>query len=274
MIPRPPTLMNPQPRSAEPLPGSALSPHAESLRADLSALYALSQASQYVFASPLGPFPAAGRPAYLPRFVFFGPNACDESWRVAFLAGFDHRDLRASRALVSLATRLASDQETGHALNLTFFPLVDISGLISGAAERGLSFAHWGREGAPEIGLLAQDARQRAYHGFVRVETGAWDEDLICVSVRGAFAPAGSSDLELVTSEETRSLPVRFELENVRAEPVGPLSIADDLPFTPFELTLRIPGGWSDAAYQDAAVALLERFLRRYRALQAYGQHL
>jgi hypothetical protein len=94
------------------------------------------------------------------------------------------------------------------------------------------------------------------------------------VGVRGAFAPAGSSDLELVTSEETRSLPVRFELENGHGEVGGPLSIADDLPFTPFELTLRIPGGWSDAAYQDAAVVLLERFLRRYRALQAYGQHL
>jgi hypothetical protein len=274
MIPRPPTLMNSRPRTAAPAPGAALSPLAESLRADLSALYALSQASRHVFASPLGPFPAAGRPAYLPRFVFFGPNACDESWRVAFLAGFDHRDLRASRALVSLATRLVSDEETGHALNLTFFPVVDMGGLISGAAERGLSCAHWGREGVPEISLLAQDARQRAYHGFVRVESGAWDEDLICVGVRGAFAPAGSSDLELVTSEETRSLPVRFELENGHGEVGGPLSIADDLPFTPFELTLRIPGGWSDAAYQDAAVVLLERFLRRYRALQAYGQHL
>ena len=89
----------------------------------MSGLYALSQDSPYVFASPLGPLPAGGPGACLPRFVFFGPHACDESWRIAFLAGLDCRDLRASRALVALATRLATDGAAGHALNLTFFPL-------------------------------------------------------------------------------------------------------------------------------------------------------
>jgi hypothetical protein len=68
---------------------------------------------------------------------------------------------------------------------------------------------------------------------------------------------------------------VRFEGAAGAAAPEdGPLSIADDLPGSPFELTLRIPSTWSDDAYQHAVVTLLERFLRRYRAFQAYGQHL
>jgi hypothetical protein len=245
---------------------------AESLHSDLSALYALSQDSPYVFASPVGPFPAAGRQAYLPRFVFFGPHACDESWRLALLAGFDRADLRSSRALVALAARLATDSETGHGLNLSFFPLVDVAGLLSGGAGRDLAAARWNPDGPPEIALLERDARQRGYHGFVRIETGGGDEDLIVLQVRGAHADARSPDLELITSEETRTFPVRFE-----AGPVpdgGPLSLSDDLPFAPFELTLRIPASWSDEAYQHAAVTLLERFLRRYRAFQAYGQHL
>jgi len=246
---------------------------AEPLGSDLSALYALSQNSPYVFASPLGPFLAGARSAYLPRFVFFGPHACDESWRLAFLAGFDHRDLRASRALVALATRLATDSETGHALNLSFFPLVDVGGLASGLARRGLDRAHWGSATAPELVLLEKDARQRGYHGFVRVETSPPEEELIVLRVRGPFSGVLSPDLELITSEETRTFPVRFE-SDARQASEGPLSIAEDLPLSPFELTLRIPGSWSDEAYLHAAVTLLERFLRRYRAFQAYGQHL
>jgi hypothetical protein len=250
-------------------------PQTEPLRSDLSALYALSQNSKFVFASPLGPLPGMGRAAYLPRPVFFGPHACDDSWRLAFLAGLDHADLRSSRALVALVSRLASDSETGHALNLSFFPLVDVGGAASGAPGRGLASAHWGSSAFPEIRLLERDARQRSYHGFVRIETGGADEDLITLRVRGRLANALSPDLELITSEETRSFPVRFEGAAAAAAPEdGPLSISDDLPGSPFELTLRIPPAWSDDAFQHAAVTLLERFLRRYRAFQAYGQHL
>lgn len=248
---------------------------AGTLRSDLSELYALAQNSRYVFASPLGPLEAGGPPAYLPRFVFFGPCACDESWRIAFLAGFDCRDLRASRALLALATRLATRGEAGHALNLSFFPLVDVLGLVRGRADRGLTASPWGPGSAPEIGLLGRDARQRGYHGFVRVETGAPGDDLIVLRVRGVYSDAASPDLELITSEETRSFPVRFEARCGGAPARdGPLSIVRDLPLAPFELTLRIPPAWSDDAYQHAAVTLLERFLQRYRAFQAYGQHL
>jgi hypothetical protein len=242
---------------------------------ELSALYALSQDSRHVFASPLGPLSVRGKPAYLPRFVFFGPHASDDSWRVAFLAGLDHRDQRASRTLIALASLLAADSEAGHALNLTFFPMVDVGGLASGTAGRRLASSHWGRGAPPEIALLEKDARQRGYHGFVTVETAPPGDDMIGLRVRGPLADDLSTDLELITSEETGSFPVRFETEGGEgAASSGPLSIADDLPLAPFELTLRIPGSWSDAAYRHAAVTLLERFLRRYRAFQAYGQHL
>jgi hypothetical protein len=245
-----------------------------SLRADLSALYSLSQASAFVFASPIGPFDVGALQAFLPRFVFFGPHACDESWRLAFLAGFDHSDLRASRALVALATRLATDSGTGHALNLTFFPVVDIEGLTSGVTERGLADTRWGVDAPPEIRLLEQDARQRGYHGFVRLETAAPGQEVITLRIRGARTGALSPDLGLLTHEVTHSFEVRLEASGSTSPEDGPLSLDDGLPIAPFELTLRIPSSWSDKDYQRAAVTLLERFLKRYRAFQAYGQHL
>jgi hypothetical protein len=267
--------MNPQSRTGEGVSVGGLSPGllVGPLGSDLGDLYALSQSSRYIFASPVGPFPSGSHSAYLPRFVFFGPHACDESWRLAFLAGFDHADLRASRALIALAARLTTDSDTGHALNLSFFPLVDVCGLASGVVNRSLGHVHWGSATAPEIVLLERDARQRGYHGFIRVETAPGDEELIVVRVRGSFAEAPTPGHELITSEETRGYPVRFESDSgVPSD--GPLSIADDLPLPPFELTLRIPGSWPDEVYQRATIALLERFLRRYRAFQAYGQYL
>jgi hypothetical protein len=146
---------------------------------------------------------------------------------------------------------------------------------VTGAPERDLAEAPWGEGGPPEIGLLASDARQRRYHGFVRVETAESGEDQIVIRVRGAFAGEAAPELELISTEETRSFPVRFESAGQRGVPAdGPLALAGSLPVAPFELTLRIPGSWSDEAYQHAAVTLLRRFLRRYRAFQAYGQHL
>ncbi len=261
--------------AAASLPLAAAAGPPGSLEARLSALYDLAQDSPYVFASPLGPFFFHGRAAYLPRLVFFGPQASDDSWRLSFLAGFDHRDLRASRALLALVHGLATNSAAGHGLNLSFFPLLDIAGLALDVPDRGLTRAHWGRGSPPEIRLLEQDARGGGYHGFVRIETARAADDLVTIRIRQPITRPLSPDLELITSDDAESFPVRFETvpPEIRAED-GPLSITDDLPIAPFELTLRVPAAWPEHDYQRAVVVLLKRFLRRYRAFQAHGQHL
>ena len=248
---------------------------ADNLRTHLSAVYALAHGSQNVFASPLGPFHFGGSEAYLPRFVFFGPHASEESWRLAFLAGFDQRDLRGSHAALSLIERLERESETGHGLHLTFYPLVDAAGAFLGAPYRGLAACHWGRRQAPEIDLLEKDIRLQGYHGFIRIETASSSEEIAVIRINGASVDHLSPDLEVITTEDTDPFPVRFEADRtVRNAVAGPLSVADDLPFSPFELTLRIPAAWTDELYQRAASVLLQRFVWRYRAFQAYGQHL
>jgi hypothetical protein len=245
----------------------------EAFRAHLSAVYALTQDSPYVFASPLGPFSIGGRSAFLPRFVFFGPHASDQSWRLAFLAGYSSDDLRPSHALLALVERLFREAEAGNGLHLAFFPVVDAGGVFLEAAGRGLGRAHWARSAEPEPRLLEKDCRLQGYHGFVRIETAPGGEDIATLSVRDTAIDALSPDLELISTDETGPIPVRFEARAGRNES-GPLSVAEDLPFTPFELTLSLPSDWPDAIYQNAAGLLLQRFLWRYRAFQAYGQHL
>ncbi len=240
----------------------------------LSNLYALVQRSHYVFGSPLGPFHADTRAFHLPRFVYFGPNASDAALRLSFLAGFDHRDLRPTLALLRLVEGLALKPDLGEGLSLSFFPLVDVLGLAQHAPDRALAAHSWARPTVPEIELLELDARQRAYHGFVRLES-APGEEIVTVSLRAPepsenFAPA----LEFISSVDVEPLAVRWETDTTPHTEHGPLAIADDLPLHPFELTVRIPAAWPLDLYAEAAASILKRFVLRYRGFISYAQHL
>jgi hypothetical protein len=239
----------------------------------LHELYALSQRSNYVFGSPLGPFYHKAHHLNLPRFVYFGPHTHDESLRLAFYAGHEHRDLRSTFALLHLVERLAINPDIGQGLNLSFFPLLDASGLFHGETGRDLAQANWVHSSFPEIDLLQKDARARGYHGFVRVLT-ATGTDEISVSLRSQFpAAVQAPGVEFISSEDFEPLPVRWESAGALIND-GPLTLNDDLPFSAFELTLRVPAAWSAGLYQEAVSSILRRFILRYRTLQAYGQYL
>lgn len=258
---------------ARALPDPASASASEELARRFAGLYGLSQRSNYIFGSPLGPFYVRGRHHPLPRFVYFGPHTSDESLRLAFLSGFDHRDLRGTFGLLHFIERLALEPGLGQGLNLAFFPLLDVLGLERGAENRGLAAAHWGFTRAPELELLEKDARLRGYHGFVRVES-APGEEVVSLRLRGHPA-AAALGVELISSEDVEPLPVRWEAGAAGFLPAdGPLSIADDLPFLPFELTLRIPAAWPADLHREAIGSILKRFVLRYRGHQAYAQHL
>lgn len=238
----------------------------------LSSLYGLVQRSRYVFGSPLGPFQAGGREFQIPRFVYFGPHTSDVSVRLSFLAGFDHRDLRGTLSLLHFVERLALKPDIGQGLNLSIFPLVDVLGLAGIAGVRPVGSDHWVGSEIPELHVLERDARQRAYHGFVRVETAPLTDE-VTVSLRGVqHTDNPSPDVEVIGSDDIEPFAVRWEVAST--ESAGPLSVADDLGDQPFELTLRIPASWSVNLYREATASILKRFVQRYRGFLAYGQHL
>ncbi|MEO6003330.1 MAG: hypothetical protein ABIZ04_03155 [Opitutus sp.] len=240
----------------------------------LSRLYAVAQRSPFVFGSPLGPFTARSRPFHLPRFVYFGPRASDAAFRISFLAGFDHRDLRSTLALLRLVEGLARKPDLGEGLNLTFFPLLDVLGLAGIATIRRLESENWIQSTAPEIGLLEKDARVRAYHGFVRLEA-ATGEDLVSIRLRSPVPNENPApELELFSSEDVDPLAVRWEHAPAADAHAGPLGVADDLPVHPFELTVRIPAAWSVDQYAETTVSILKRFVLRYRGFMSYAQNL
>ena len=80
--------------------------------------------------------------------------------------------------------------------------------------------------------------------------------------------------LELISSDDVGPFPVRWETEPSARPTEGPLSIADDLHVSPFEITVRLPGAWPLDTYAEAAASILKRFIVRYRGFIAYAQHL
>lgn len=262
------------PTSLAVLPSDPRAVAAEEFYTHLSAVYSLSQENPHVFASPLGPVSHGEDHAWLPRFVFFGPATTDESWRLAFYAGFCRNDLRASHALLGLVESLARHAEEGHALNLTFLPLVDLAGHLFNAPGRKLGSTHWGRATAPEIAALEKDARRSGYHGFIRVETAPAGDEGASLCMRAPLGTVPTPDVEIVTSADFEPFHVRLERQAEAEAWHGPLSIADDLPVRPFELTLRVPASWPDELYRRAVETILGRFVLKYRAFQAFGGHL
>lgn len=243
-------------------------------REAVSALTVVSERSNHIFSSPLGPGYRDGRHFTLPRFVYFGPHTHEESLRLAFYAGADSHDLRTSFALLHLVERLSLEPDLGQGLNLSFFPLLDATDHKSvDLPGRLVTAENWATAERAEVDLLRRDVRVRAYHGFVRLEPA--DVDVITVRLSGrsssGIEPTG---VELVSSDDFVPLDVQWEAASELASATGPLSLSDDLPFHAFELVLQFPRHWTAELYQEAIGLVLRRFVRRYRAVQAYGQHL
>ncbi len=244
------------------------------LQERISTLYQLAQQSDHVFGSPLGPFHHHSRTFLVPHFVYFGPSTSDASVRLAILSGYSRDTLPGTLALLAFIRRLALNPEIGQSLHLSFFPLVDVLGVLGEEAERALVDEHWGRSRQPEIRLLENDVRRRGYQGFIRVTTTS--DAAITVQARASASATGdSTDIELISSDDFDPWPVRFEATAHPAPATsGPLTIADDLPQAPFELSLALPRNWSQPSIDDAVASILKRFIVRYRGDQAYGLNL
>lgn len=247
--------------------------------AEFAELSGLVQRSAYLTSSPLGPIAHEAGRFPLPRFTYLGADTNEASPRLAFYAGLDHRDLRSTLGLLHFVRRLALRPDVGHGLYLAVFPLVDVLGLAGVKRDRALGKQSWAAPKdavtrAPELDLLALDARRHGYHGFVRVESITGDDVVtVCLRTSGATRP-GTPSVELLSSFDVAPFAVRWETEAVSPPRDGPLSAAGQSPGAAFELVLRLPAVWSAELQREAAASILKRVVLRYRSFVAHAQHL
>jgi len=267
------TIMKSKPPALARTSPSAVVPASDGLSQRLILLEELAQESDYVFGSSLGPFSDGANLHYLPHFVYIGPASSPDTLKLAILAGFGRHDLPATHAVLAYIEGLTQRPDVGHGLNLSLFPLVNVLGLVGGAEERDLSSANWVSSTEPEIRLLRQDSSLRGYQGFVRVVTtadyapSAWFRSIPSLL-------AQSAGVEVFSPADFHPWPVRFETALAGKVSSGPLSLAADLPFSPFEIELALPAEWTQLRKDKELAVLLRRLFLSYRAFQGYGQHL
>ena len=252
---------------------SVVAPPAGGLTQRLASLQALAQESDYVFGSSLGPFSDGANLHYLPHFIYIGPSSTQETLRLAVLAGFGRHDLPATRALLAYIEGLITHPDIGQGLNLSMFPLVNVLGLTGGAEDRDLTSTNWVGSNEPEIKLLKQDSTLRGYQGFVRVGTTVDDEPSAWFRSMPSLL-SQSAGVEVFSASDFHPWPVRFETALLGKVTSGQLSMAADLPFSPFEIELALPAEWPQSRKDKELAVILKRLFLSYRAFQGYGQHL
>ncbi len=243
------------------------------ISSQISHLYELAGASDSIFGSPLGPVETAAGTRYLPHFVYFGPYSSLESLRLAVLTGFNSTELAASRALLALVHDLILQPDIGQGINVSFFPVVNVAGLLGGSGERDLLREHWGRSCQPEISLIRDYSKERSYQGFLRIGATS-DKDASAVVRTILSTTAHPTNVELFSSSDFEPWQVSFETLPRATVPFGPLTFSGDPSRTPFEVELSLPIGWSQAQSDRALSRVLKRLIVGYRGFQAYGLHL
>ncbi len=253
------------------------------LEENQSRLSVLSAHSPHLFASPLGPFEHKGHPFHLPRFLFVGENSAEEAWRISIFAGLDGRDTRSALAALKGLERYALEPELGDSFNLAFYPLLNPSGVTDGTRRTRsghlLEEQNWTNSQAPELQLLAREARARQFHGSIVIRSS--DEVNELQGWLRGFSP-GEPFLHAEPvrgSSKAGYLPFKFPIawephpEGLHAQN-GPLTLADDMRMRPFEVTLLVPTEPPLEWAVQAVAHTLRVFLNNFRTAAATGANI
>lgn len=243
----------------------------------IARLDAVAESSPGLFANALGPLVGAdGKETWVRSYALFGANSRgDHAVRLALVTGASQFDAAATRLAVDLVLSLLDEPALLRGVHLCVVPVAN----VTDRSGRDLSSANWLADEGPELALLRREFLGRGYQGFLRLHGGFATVGPMRARIRGL-----GEDLLRPAQGCTRSWPVADRLvvdwsESVDVDGVrdGPLSLAPDLPFTPFDLDLRLPRRASlldTAADLTLASAFLRRFLACYRGLRAHATGL
>ena len=125
----------------------------------------------------------------------------------------------------------------------------------------------------PEIRLITENARVRAYQGFIRIEASR--DSVPSVVVRTAVKRrAHHSSAEVFASSDFEPWDTRFETLGPDNKLLGPLSLSRKLNNALFEVVLSVPAAWTQSKWSSNLLPLLGRLVASYRKFFSYGGEL
>jgi hypothetical protein len=239
----------------------------------IGTLYEEASVSDSVFGSPLGPIEGSSGRTFLPQFVYFAPASTVDPVRIGVFSGLSSEDLKGSWALIEWVKALLVRPDIGHGVSVSVFPVVNLTGIQSGAEGAGLQGSDWRGSRIPEVRLISENARIRSYQGFIRIESSR--DSIPKVVVRTAVSRrTHSSQAEIYDSSDFEPWETRFESLGPKSKLVGPLSLSRELNTGLFEVVISLPGAWRQSSWNASLLPLLGRLVASYRKFFSYGGEL
>lgn len=225
-----------------------------------------------------------GQVTELPRYIFMGAKAGEETLRIGLFAGIHGDEPEGVRALVQFLTLLAHHPEMAAGYCLYIYPVCNPGGFEASTREAAsghdLNRQFWQDSADPEVALLEQELRTLNFQGLISLHTDDTSHGLYGF-VRGAtlakdlLKPALQAAEELLPRNGNTMIDGFHARESIITDCYeGVLGAPPKSRPQPFEIILETPGAAPEFLKEKALVLATQTILAEYRKFIALAQNI
>ncbi len=250
----------------------------------LAGLDALAASSASLLSKPMLLHSHAGKPFWLPRYLFIGPRGGDDPIRIGLFGGIHGDEPEGVQTLIRLLTLLEEQPEPARGYCLFVYPICNPTGFEDGTRNSrsgyDLNREFWQHSQQPEVLALQQELCTHALDGMIALHSDS-TSDGVYGYARGALFTRHLIDPALRRAEEFLPRNHRSNIDGFKARNgiirdcfQGVLSAPPKIRPRPFEIILETPQSAPQYLQELALVTALQTVLGEYRKFIAYAANL
>lgn len=220
----------------------------------------------------------------LPCYVFTGPRGGGDALRIGVFAGIHGDEPAGTHAIRELVDLLDDYPALAQGYDLFLYPICNPSGCAAGTrlshSGKDLNREFWRSSNEPEVLLLEQEIRSRAFHGLISLHADNTSDGIYgfvrgAVLTRAILEPALAA-AEAVLPRNTSSVIDGFSAENGIISQCygGILTSPPELHPQPFEIILETPHAAPLAKQSEALIVAIRAILIEYQKFLAFAANL
>jgi predicted deacylase len=216
--------------------------------------------------------------------VFAGPRGGGDAIRIGIFAGIHGDEAAGPDAIRNLVEVLEQDPSLAEGYDLFLYPICNPSGFAAGTrlsrTGKDLNREFWRNSNEPEVILLEEEIRSRAFHGLISLHADDTSSGIYgfvrgAVLTRALLEPALAA-AEAVLPRNTSLVIDGFSAENGIISQCydGILASPPELHPQPFEIILETPQGAPLARQSEAFILAIRTVLLEYQKFLAFATNL
>jgi protein MpaA len=248
----------------------------------------LVETSRHLLGKSTRNFEIQGEQIQLSRFVWSGPAAGNDPFRLGLFATINGDEPEGALALARLINSLERDPDPARGYVLYLYPVCNPTGFADktrlSRAGNALNRLFWTGSSAPEVRFLESEIWMQAFHGIINLRSDADSEGLygfasgsvLSESLLEPALQAAETFLPRNRRRQIEGTPARRGIVYSRlySGSAGSLGAVPGLQHPPFEIVLTTPRSASIHRQVEAQHAALSAILAEFRYLQAIAQNI